>query len=29
LLGGREDWVQVARGDGRRGWIERALLAPL
>jgi tetratricopeptide (TPR) repeat protein len=29
LLGGREDWAQVSRGDGRRGWIERALLATL
>jgi SH3-like domain-containing protein len=29
LLGGREDWVQVSRGDGRRGWIERTVLAPL
>lgn len=29
LLGGREEWAQVARGDGRRGWIERAALATL
>ena len=29
LLGGREDWVQVSRRDGRRGWIERSALATL
>jgi tetratricopeptide (TPR) repeat protein len=27
LVGERDDWVQVARPDGRRGWVERALVA--
>ena len=25
----REGWTQVARGDGLRGWVERAAVAPL
>jgi tetratricopeptide (TPR) repeat protein len=29
VLGGREDWAQVSRRDGRRGWIERSALATL
>ncbi len=29
LLAEREGWAQVARRDGRRGWVERAALAPL
>jgi tetratricopeptide (TPR) repeat protein len=29
LLAEREGWAQIARRDGRRGWIERATLAPL
>ena len=29
LLAEREGWAQVARRDGRRGWIERQTLAPL
>ncbi len=27
VLGERDDWAQVARHDGQRGWIERAALA--
>jgi tetratricopeptide (TPR) repeat protein len=29
LLGEREGWAQVARRDGRRGWVERGALAAL
>jgi hypothetical protein len=29
LLGVREDWAQVSRRDGRRGWVERSVFAPL
>jgi tetratricopeptide (TPR) repeat protein len=29
LLAEREGWAQVARGDGRRGWVERDALAGL
>lgn len=29
LLGERESWAQVARGDGTRGWIDRAAVAKL
>jgi len=29
LLGEREGWAQVARADGRRGWIPRDTVAPL
>ena len=29
LLGEREGWAQVARADGRRGWIQRDAIAPL
>lgn len=29
ILGEREGWLQVARADGQRGWVERTALAPL
>lgn len=29
IVGEREGWVQVARGDGARGWVERATLERL
>jgi hypothetical protein len=29
VLGEREGWAQVARPDGRRGWIARSALEPL
>jgi tetratricopeptide (TPR) repeat protein len=29
LLAARQGWAQVARGDGRRGWVEREALAEL
>jgi tetratricopeptide (TPR) repeat protein len=29
VLDERDDWAQVARSDGKRGWVERSALAPL
>ena len=29
IVGEREGWVQVVRGDGRRGWLERDAVAAL
>jgi tetratricopeptide (TPR) repeat protein len=29
ILAERNDWAQVARRDGKRGWVERAHLSPL
>jgi tetratricopeptide (TPR) repeat protein len=29
VLAERDQWAQVARRDGRRGWVERSVLAPM
>ena len=29
ILAERDAWAQVARRDGKRGWVERASLVPL